>query len=119
MDTTIANILSLLYEYVQQESNNSLNSPQLLGLSGNTVWNTKSFSITSYPGHEILSTNEKRLCTNLRLTPSQYITYKTCILQDHLQKKIGQAPKPLNPCGLDKNDRKVIFNFLMRAGWIT
>jgi len=30
-----------------------------------------------YPGHDILSLNEKKLCANLRLTPAHYITYKT------------------------------------------
>jgi len=75
--------------------------------------------ISSLPGYEILSTNEKKLCANLRLTPAHYISYKTCLLTNHLQKKKGQTPKPLNPSGLDKNNRKIIFNFLMRAGWIT
>ncbi len=41
------------------------------------------------------------------------------LLTNHLQKKKGQTPKPLNPEGLDKNNRKIIFQFLMRAGWIT
>ena len=76
-------------------------------------------SISSMPGYEILSANEKKLCSNLRLTPAHYISYKTCLLTNHLQKKKGQNPKPLNPAGLDKNNRKIIFNFLMRAGWIT
>ena len=77
------------------------------------------FSLSAYPGYDILSANEKKLCSNLRLTPAHYISYKTCLLTNHLQKKKGLAPKPLQPIGLDKNNRKVIFNFLMRAGWIT
>ena len=81
--------------------------------------NGGNFCITNHPGYEILSLNEKKLCANLRLTPAHYISYKTCLLTNHLQKKKGQTPKPLNPVGLDKNNRKVIFNFLMRAGWIT
>ena len=52
-----------------------LNSPQSLGLTANTISGTQSFCITSYPGHEILSTNEKRLCTNLKLTPAHYIRF--------------------------------------------
>ena len=77
------------------------------------------FNIAGMPGFEILSSNEKKLCANLRLTPAQYVTYKTCLLTNHLQKKKGQTPKPINPDGLDKHNRKVIFQFLMRAGWIT
>ena len=68
-------------DYMQQPSTASpatpllLNSPQSLGLTANTISGTQSFCITSYPGHEILSTNEKRLCTNLKLTPAHYIRF--------------------------------------------
>ena len=75
--------------------------------------------IAGLPGYELLSLNEKKLCVNLKLTPAHYVSYKTCLLTNHLQKKKGQTPKPLNPVGLDKNNRKIIFQFLMRAGWIT
>ena len=55
--------------------------------------------------HQVLSTNEKRLCTSLRLHPRLYISYKTCLLRDHLSKKKGQIPKPVHPSGLDKLHR--------------
>jgi len=76
-------------------------------------------SITGLPGYEVLSTNEKRLCTSLRLHPRLYISYKTCLLRDHLSKKKGQIPKPVHPSGLDKLHRKKIFNFLLTSGWIS
>ena len=103
-------------------------------------------SIAGLPGHEILSHNERRLCTSLRLHPSLYISYKTCLLRDHLQKKRGQNPKPVSglnhfvfvfylllelleskillsfkvhPSGLDKIHRRKIFNFLLTSGWIS
>ena len=57
--------------------------------------------------HQVLSTNEKRLCTSLRLHPRLYISYKTCLLRDHLSKKKGQIPKPVHPSGLDKLHRYV------------
>ena len=75
--------------------------------------------LSNLPSADLLSANEKRLCLNLKMTPAHYISYKTCLLTNHLQKKKGQTPKPLNPNGLDKNDRKIIFNFLVQAGWIT
>ena len=53
-------------------------------------------SILGLPGYEVLSHNERRLCTSLRLHPSLYISYKTCLLRDHLQKKKGQSPKPVS-----------------------
>ena len=50
-------------------------------------------SILGLPGYEVLSHNERRLCTSLRLHPSLYISYKTCLLRDHLQKKKQEAGK--------------------------
>jgi len=57
-------------------------------------------SIIGLPGYDLLSSNEKRLCTSLRLHPNLYTSYKTCLLRDHLQKKKGQSPKParINTC---------------------
>ena len=57
-------------------------------------------TIDRLPGYDILSSNEKKLCSNLRMTPAHYISYKTCLLANHLQKKKGQTPKPLNPSGI-------------------
>jgi len=76
-------------------------------------------SILNLPGYDVLSLNEKRLCTSLRLHPKLYISYKTCLLRDHLQKKKGQSPKPVHPSGLDKVHRRKIFNFLLNSGWIS
>merc|ERR1719347_41446 len=76
-------------------------------------------SIVNLPGYDVLSLNEKRLCTSLRLHPKLYISYKTCLLRDHLQKKKGQSPKPVHPSGLDKVHRRKIFNFLLNSGWIS
>jgi len=76
-------------------------------------------NISGLPGYQALSVNEKRLCTSLRLHPNLYISYKTCLLRDHLSKKKGQIPKPVHPSGLDKLHRKKIFNFLLQSGWIS
>jgi len=76
-------------------------------------------SIVGLPGYDLLSINEKRLCTSLRLHPNLYLSYKTCLLRDHLQKKKGQSPKPVHPSGLDKLHRRKIFNFLLHSGWIS
>ena len=54
-----------------KDSDKAVNSPQTNLQTGGST--TAAFTIISYPGHEILSANEKRLCTNLRLTPAHYI----------------------------------------------
>jgi len=76
-------------------------------------------SIIGLPGYDMLSQQEKRLCTSLRLHPNLYISYKTCLIRDHLHKRRGQIPRPLHPAGLDKNHKKKIFNFLVHSGWIS
>ena len=57
--------------YSMKDSDKAANSPQPNLQTGGST--TTVFTITAYPGHEILSANEKRLCTNLRLTPAHYI----------------------------------------------
>lgn len=39
------------------------------------------FDITSLPGCRLLSEREKKLCSSVRLRPTQYITLKTLILK--------------------------------------
>jgi len=76
-------------------------------------------NIVGLPGYDMLSSQEKRLCASLRLHPNLYISYKTCLIRDHVQKRRGQIPRPLHPAGLDKNHKKKIFNFLVHSGWIS
>jgi len=76
-------------------------------------------NITNLPGYDLLSVGEKRLCTSLRLHPNLYLSYKTCLIRDHIQKRRGQITRPLHPSGLDKIQRKKIFNYLLHAGWIS
>eukprot|EP00095_Tigriopus_kingsejongensis_P002498 maker-scaffold64_size435223-snap-gene-2.30 protein:Tk02498 transcript:maker-scaffold64_size435223-snap-gene-2.30-mRNA-1 annotation:"low quality protein: transcriptional adapter 2-beta" len=105
---------------IKSEDWNTSGSPMMSNISAlSPKPEEKPLAIIGMPGYELLSSNERKLCANLKLTPAHYISYKTCLLTHHLQKKKGQTPKPLNPVGLDKNNRKIIFQFLMRAGWIT
>jgi len=76
-------------------------------------------SIVSLPGYELLSYNEKRLCSSLRLHPNLYTAYKTCLIRDHIQKRRGQIIRALHPSGLEKVHRIKIFQFLLQAGWIS
>lgn len=102
------------------DANNSNNcEPSPVKEEAKKVDLDKLSSIVGLPGYELLSVNEKRLCTSLRLHPNLYLSYKTCLLRDHLQKKKGQTPKPVHPTGLDKLHRRKIFNFLLHSGWIS
>jgi len=76
------------------------------------------FDISSLPGCRLLSDREKKLCTSMRLRPSQYITLKTLILKDHSQKRRGTTSGKSSLENIDKSLRRKIFNFMVKSGWI-
>ena len=44
-------------------------------------------AIENFPGLELLSDCKKVLCSSLNLSPACYLTVKTMIIKDHLQKR--------------------------------
>ena len=46
-------------------------------MSPATAHALKEFNVAHLSGSDLLSSNEKKLCASLRLTPAHYITYKT------------------------------------------
>ena len=75
-------------------------------------------AIEHLPGFELLSDREKVLCSSLNLSPARYVTVKTIIIKDHLQKRQGIPSKSRLPSYLDKVLKKRILNFLTESGWI-
>ncbi|XP_062849528.1 transcriptional adapter 2-beta [Trichomycterus rosablanca] len=76
-------------------------------------------AIEHLTGFELLSDREKLLCTSLNLSPSRYLTVKTIIIKDHLQKRQGAPAKSRLPGYLDKLLKRRILNFLTESGWIS
>ncbi|XP_077445539.1 transcriptional adapter 2-beta [Stigmatopora argus] len=76
-------------------------------------------AIENLSGFELLSDREKLLCSSLNLSPARYLTVKTIIIKDHLQKRQGVPSKSRLPGYLDKILRKRIVNFLTESGWIS
>lgn len=76
-------------------------------------------SIEHLPGFELLSDHEKVLCISLNLSPARYLTVKTIIIKDHLQKRQGVPAKSRLPGYLDKMLKRRILNFLTESGWIS
>ncbi|XP_076828586.1 transcriptional adapter 2-beta [Brachyhypopomus gauderio] len=68
---------------------------------------------------ELLSEREKVLCNSLNLSPSRYLTVKTIIIKDHLQKRQGVPGKSRLPAYLDKVLKRRILSFLTESGWIS
>lgn len=73
----------------------------------------------SLAGFELLSDREKVLCGSLSLSPARYLTAKTLIIRDHLQKRQGVPAKSRLPGYLDKVLKKRILTFLTESGWIS
>ncbi|KAJ8008065.1 hypothetical protein DPEC_G00100900 [Dallia pectoralis] len=76
-------------------------------------------AIENLTGFELLSDREKVLCNSLNLSPSRYLTAKTIIIKDHLQKRQGVPSKSRLPSYLDKVLKKRILSFLTESGWIS
>uniref|UniRef100_A0A1A8MJV6 Transcriptional adapter n=1 Tax=Nothobranchius pienaari TaxID=704102 RepID=A0A1A8MJV6_9TELE len=76
-------------------------------------------AIENLAGFELLSDREKVLCNSLNLSPTRYLTVKTIIIKDHLQKRQGIPAKSRLPSYLDKVLKKRILTFLTESGWIS
>uniref|UniRef100_A0A3P9NC77 Transcriptional adapter n=1 Tax=Poecilia reticulata TaxID=8081 RepID=A0A3P9NC77_POERE len=76
-------------------------------------------AIENLTGFELLSDREKVLCNSLNLSPTRYLTVKTIIIKDHLQKRQGIPAKSRLPGYLDKVLKKRILTFLTESGWIS
>uniref|UniRef100_A0A3B3TCQ0 Transcriptional adapter n=1 Tax=Paramormyrops kingsleyae TaxID=1676925 RepID=A0A3B3TCQ0_9TELE len=76
-------------------------------------------AIENLSGFELLSDREKVLCNSLNLSPMRYVTVKTIIIKDHLQKRQGIPAKSRLPSYLDKVLKKRILSFLTESGWIS
>uniref|UniRef100_A0AAY4A6U7 Transcriptional adapter n=1 Tax=Denticeps clupeoides TaxID=299321 RepID=A0AAY4A6U7_9TELE len=76
-------------------------------------------AIENLTGFELLSDREKVLCNSLNLSPARYLTVKTIIIKDHLQKRQGIPAKSRMPSYLDKVLKKRILSFLTESGWIS
>uniref|UniRef100_T1IYY3 Transcriptional adapter n=1 Tax=Strigamia maritima TaxID=126957 RepID=T1IYY3_STRMM len=79
----------------------------------------KDFDISVFPGFDMLSDRERKLCTSMGLKPAKYTSLKAVLIKDHLQRRKGIPTKPCYPAGLEKAHRRKIINFLMNSGWIT
>ncbi|GCB74593.1 transcriptional adapter 2-beta [Scyliorhinus torazame] len=75
-------------------------------------------SMENLAGFDLLSEREKLLCSSLNLSPTRYLTVKTIIIKDYLQKRQGIPSKSRLPSYLDKVLKKRILNFLTESGWI-
>uniref|UniRef100_UPI00398F41A6 transcriptional adapter 2-beta n=1 Tax=Pristiophorus japonicus TaxID=55135 RepID=UPI00398F41A6 len=75
-------------------------------------------AMENLPSFDLLSEREKVLCSSLNLSPTRYLTVKTIIIKDYLQKRQGIPSKSRLPSYLDKVLKKRILNFLTESGWI-
>lgn len=71
------------------------------------------------PSWRLLSESEKRLCKTSNLKPSQYISLKAFIINEHNQKKKKKgAAQRLFIDDIDKTVKRRIVDFLTRNNWI-
>jgi len=80
--------------------------------------NGKVKDVAAFPGFDLLSRTERKLCHSMSMKPASYITIKTCIIKDYLTRRQGTPVKIRYPSHLDKTHRRKILNFLSENGWI-
>ncbi|XP_067143439.1 transcriptional adapter 2-beta-like isoform X4 [Centruroides vittatus] len=80
---------------------------------------SKEVDASAQPGYNLLSEREKKLCSSLGLKPLYYISFKTILLKDYLDRRQGGTVKTRYPAELDKTHRRKIINFMVNCGWIT
>ena len=74
--------------------------------------------IFTMPSLDLLTSQEKKLCKTIGLKPASYVTIKTCIIKDYLQRRHGLQTKIRYPSHMDKTHRRKILSFLSDNGWI-
>lgn len=74
--------------------------------------------LTGMPGIELLSNEERELCSQLRIPPMQYANYKNTLVRE--SQRLGflrlQQARPL--IKIDVNKTKRLFDFFTEQGWI-
>ena len=74
--------------------------------------------LTGMPGVELLQDEEKELCSQLRIAPAQYMTYKNTLLKE--SQRLGtlklQQARPL--IKIDVNKTKKLYDYFIEKGWI-
>ncbi|CAH1785709.1 unnamed protein product [Owenia fusiformis] len=69
-------------------------------------------------GDDLLTEMERKLCDHIGMKPDTYLTIKTCIIKDYMQRRRGIPVKIRYPINLNKMHRRKILNFLSDNGWI-
>nr|XP_039249956.1 transcriptional adapter 2-beta-like [Styela clava] len=104
---------------VKQRRRNKINSEIRQSSTSDSSQNEKPIDrLSSEYGHHLLSSDEKTLCRMLKMIPSRYLTTKTLIIKDFIQKKYGLGIKIRFPGYLEKFQRKKIQSFLNNNGWL-
>ncbi|KAL1916976.1 uncharacterized protein VTP21DRAFT_5173 [Calcarisporiella thermophila] len=84
-------------------------------------WKGSQLDISHLPDQSLLHPLEKRICSTLRLTPSQYLSCKSALLRGSKEhQKQGKAFRKTDAqklCRVDVNKTSKIWEVFDRAGW--
>ena len=89
--------------------------------SGDILEVQDELDITNCRGFVLLSAKEAKLCTRLRLFPSQYLEIKNALIQESLRRGLLDQPGSSRRTivKLDVERRGNVIDFMVRAGWIS
>lgn len=69
--------------------------------------------------NELLSSNEKKLCRNIGMSHTNYVTLKASIIKDYVKRNKSLPAKLRFPSDVDRRHRRTILKFLCDSGWIS
>jgi len=76
------------------------------------------FNYRSDPHFNLLTSTEKQLCHQIKISPSKYINYKSTLIRENIAKRTDSRYKTKTSQEMSKSHRRVITTFLKHHQWI-
>ena len=90
------------------------------GSTGNAVTSSTptDWDISKMPGHDLLSNQEKLLCTTLQLLPQHYLMIKERLIRECFTRGFLKESSAKQLIKIDVNKTSKIFDFFVSVGWL-
>lgn len=89
-----------------------------LKLNRSTNFTDARFLLIGLPGYEILTEDERQLCSTARLTPDAYLVYKKSLIAENLKIGYLRLADARRLIKIDVNKTRVLYDFLLEHGFV-
>jgi hypothetical protein len=88
------------------------------GPSGQAVPANPEWDVSKMPGHELLSPQERLLCSTLQLLPQHYLMIKERLIRECFTRGFLKENSAKQLIKIDVNKTSKIFDFFVSVGWL-